>query len=316
MESTVRLGVSACLLGEAVRFDGGHKRDAFISDALSGFVDWVRVCPEQEAGFGTPREAMRLVTIDSAIRLVTVRTKRDVTAMLQDAAAARVADLTRLDLDGFVLKADSPSCGPARVRIYSPEGGAIRNGRGLFAAALAGALPDLPIESEGRLTDPAIREHFFARVFARRRWRALTASSPGVRALMRFHAQHKLLLMAHSPQWYAALGRLVASASRATMTARLEEYAAGFMAALARPATRARHVNVLQHIAGYFKEVIRDPARRELAAAVEEYRQALVPLVVPVSLLSHHARVYGVDYILDQAYLEPYPKALRLRNHV
>jgi len=314
-DTKLRLGVSACLLGNEVRYDGGHKRNPFLTDQLASFVEWVPICPEVEAGFGTPREAMHLVRDGADVKLLTVRTKRDVTVQLEKAVAVRVRDLAALDLDGYVLKKDSPSCGLFRVKVYGGSGAGERSGRGLFAAGLAGAQPLLPLEEEGRLGDPRLRENFIERVFAYRRLRELAAGPVRAADLMRFHARHKLLLLAHAPAAYATLGRLVASARGRVARALVDEYGDGFMQALAVPATRGRHVNVLQHMAGYFDGV--DAAsRRELAATIADYGRGLVPLVVPLTLIAHHARRHELQYLLDQIYLQPHPKELMLRNHV
>jgi uncharacterized protein YbgA (DUF1722 family)/uncharacterized protein YbbK (DUF523 family) len=311
----LRLGVSACLLGNEVRYDGSHKRHPFLTDLLGPFVEWVAVCPEVEAGFGTPREPMHLVRAGGAVRLVTVRTRQDVTTPLQKAVDARLRQLAALHLDGYVLKKDSPSCGLFRVKVYGTSGAAVREGRGLFATGLADAQPLLPLEEEGRLADPTLREAFIERVFAYRRLRDLRARPVRARDLMAFHACHKLLLLAHAPASYARLGRLVASAKGRVGGALLDEYAAGFMQALAVPATRGRHVNVLQHMAGYF-DAADVGSRGELASTIADYGRGLVPLVVPLTLIAHHARRHDVRYLLDQVYLQPHPKELMLRNHV
>jgi len=273
------------------------------------------VYPEVEAGFGTPREAMQLVGSAGDVRLVTVRTRHDVTSQLQKAVTARLRQLATLDLDGYVLKKDSPSCGLFRVKVYGASGAPTRGGRGLFAAGLADAQPLLPLEEEGRLNDPRLRETFIERVFAFRRVRELRAAPVRAGDLMRFHARHKLQLLAHAPAAYARLGRLVASAKGRVASALLDTYAAEFMEALAVPATRGRHVNVLQHMAGYFDEADAG-SRRELAATIADYGRGLVPLVVPLTLIAHHARRQDVRYLLDQVYLQPHPKELMLRNHV
>jgi uncharacterized protein YbgA (DUF1722 family)/uncharacterized protein YbbK (DUF523 family) len=312
----VRLGVSACLLGQPVRFDGGHKRDAFLTGALAPFVQFVAVCPEEEAGLGTPREAIRLVDEAGVRRLVAVRSRRDFTDSLSEAAARRVRQLPALDLDGYVLKKDSPSCGLTRVKVYSPHGVATRTGRGVFAQALAAAMPLLPVEEEGRLCDPVIREHFIERIYASRRLRQLLAGPARVGDLVQFHARHKLQLLAHAPASGAALGRLVAHARVRDGEQAAAEYGRAFMAVLARPATRARHVNVLQHAAGYFRRVLSAAARRDVAASISEYRHGLVPLVVPTRLLDHYARLHDMDYLCDQVYFDPYPRELLLRNQV
>jgi uncharacterized protein YbgA (DUF1722 family)/uncharacterized protein YbbK (DUF523 family) len=312
----VRLGVSACLLGAQVRFDGGHKRDGFLTGTFDRFVEWVPLCPEEEAGFGTPREAMRLVTTADGVRLLTVRTARDVTAPMRTTAAALVERLAAAELDGYVLKKDSPSCGLQRVKVYDHHGSPARSGRGLFAEALCATLPLLPVEEEGRLGDPRLRENFIERVFAYRRLKALHAGPRRAADLMRFHARHKLLLLAHSPSHYATLGRLVAGVRGRITPALAGDYDRGFMQALAVPASRGRHANVLQHMMGYLRDRVTTEVRHDLSVAIADYRQGLVPLVVPVTLVAHHVRQQRIDYLLDQVYLQPHPKELMLRNHV
>jgi uncharacterized protein YbgA (DUF1722 family)/uncharacterized protein YbbK (DUF523 family) len=312
----IRIGISACLLGEEVRFDGGHKRDSFLTDTFGKFVEWVPVCPEVEAGFGTPREAMRLVRHESEVRLLTIKTARDLTATLDDYSERRVAELNAEDLSGYVLKKDSPSCGLERVKVYDTHGVPTRTGRGRFALKLLERFPELPVEEEGRLSDPALRENFVDRVFGYWRLRGLFVGRWTVGALVRFHTAHKLILMSHSPKAYEELGRLV---SRAKAMARAEverRYTQAFMAALSRAATRGRHANVLQHMAGYFKRDLDPSAKAELAEAIEEYRAGLVPLIVPITLVRHHVRSRGVSYLADQLYLDPHPRELMLRNHV
>lgn len=313
----IRLGISACLLGDEVRYDGGHKRDAFLVDTLGPFVEWVPVCPEVELGLGVPRPPVRLVGHDpGAPRLVVEKSGEDLTAGMQRWAAGRVAELRGLGLHGYVLKRGSPSCGLVRVRVYGDDGMPGRVGRGLFAAALTDTLPLLPVEEEGRLTDAGIREAFIERVFAAARWQAFTASRPRARDLVAFHAAHKFAILAHSPRDYAQLGRLAAGAGPRLTTETLEAYGARFMRALAVRATRARHVNVLQHLAGFFKRQLGDDERSELGEVIAEYRRGLVPLVVPLTLLKHHVRRLRVTYLADQVYLRPHPKELMLRNHV
>lgn len=315
-EASLRLGVSACLLGKPVCFDGGHRRDTLLTDGLARFVDWVPVCPEEEAGLGTPREAMRLVHHGAANRLVTIRSRRDLTDTLTDFAATRVPQLAALTLDGFVLKKDSPSCGLMRVKVYSTHGVPARTGRGLFAEALCAALPMLPVEEEGRLCDPVLRENFIERVYAVRRVRRLLKDGTAVGDLVQFHTHHKLQLLAHSPAQYAKLGRLVAHARAMAPERVMAEYRRAFTTALTTIVTRARHVNVLQHAAGYFRRVLSPAACRDLAAAIVDYRRGLTPLAVPLRLIEHYARLHDVRYLCHQVYLNPYPLELRLRNHV
>ena len=315
--SAIRIGVSACLVGQAVRFDGGHKRDDFLSGILGKFVEFVAVCPEVEIGLGVPRESLRLVRDESgATRMVASRSGADLTGTMASYAERRAAALERADLSGYVLKKDSPSCGMERVRVYGRAGMPARDGRGLFADALMRRLPNLPVEEEGRLNDPGLRENFIERVFAYHRLRALFASRWTVGALVNFHTAHKLTLMAHSPSAYAALGRLVADSKRAARAELRERYAAEFMAALSKLATPARHVNVMQHISGYLRDRCDVDSRRELTETIEEYRRATVPLIVPLTLIRHWARRLDIAYLKGQTYLEPHPRELMLRNHV
>jgi uncharacterized protein YbgA (DUF1722 family)/uncharacterized protein YbbK (DUF523 family) len=312
----VRIGISSCLLGEKVRFDGGHKRDGFLADSFGRFVEWVPVCPEVEAGFGTPREPMRLVRAHGRIHLLTVTTEVDLTDRLERFSRSRVGELAAERLCGYVLKKNSPSCGLERVKVYPRHGAPDKSGRGLFAARLVERFPHLPVEEEGRLSDPRLRENFVERVFAYARLRELFDGAWTLGSLVRFHTAHKLILMAHAPAAYQTLGRLVARAKSVGRRALEERYTAGFMEALAVPATRRRHVNVLQHMAGYFKDRLDAPSRAELHGAIDDYRRELVPLVVPITLVRHHVRVHGVEYLAGQRYLEPHPKELMLRNHV
>lgn len=318
--SSLRIGVSSCLLGQHVRYDGGHKKDAFLTGLLARHVEFVPVCPEVELGLGTPRETIRLERGGAArgeVRLVAPKSGADHTDAMRRYAEARVEELARLDLCGYVLKKDSPSCGMERVRVHPRGGGPpARDGRGAFAAVLLARLPLLPVEEEGRLNDLALRESFVERVFAYRRLRDLLEARWTLGDLVAFHAAEKLLVLAHQPEAYARLGRLVAGAKplpRAEVAARYGEL---YMGALARPATRGRHANVLQHMAGYLKQLAAPDERRELAETISEYRRGLVPLVVPVTLVRHHVRRHGIAYLAGQRYLEPHPRELMLRNHV
>ncbi len=311
----LRLGVSSCLLGEQVRFDGGHKHDRFLTDLLGRYVEWVPVCPELEVGMGVPREAVRLEGEVDAPRMVGVRSGTDHTSAMTRFAAARVRQLAGLGLHGYVLKRASPSCGMERVRVYGKGAMPSRRGRGIFAAALMDALPLVPVEEEGRLTDPVLREGFIERVFAYRRWLAL-AAAPTRGALVAFHTIHKFQILAHSPKHYRALGRLVGEQKRQRPTTLVASYGPAFMEALAVHATTAKHVNVLQHLAGFCRAHLDAADRRELAAVIEDYRRFLVPLVVPLTLLRHHLERHRIEYARDQTYLNPHPKELMLRNHV
>jgi uncharacterized protein YbgA (DUF1722 family)/uncharacterized protein YbbK (DUF523 family) len=279
-------------------------------------VEWVAVCPEVEIGLGVPRSTLRLAGRPESPRLVQEATGQDLTSRMRRYAEERVRELEGLDLDGYVLKRASPSCGLFRVRVYRDNGLPSADGRGLFAAALTARLPMLPVEEEGRLNDPGIRESFIERVFAMGRWRAFLSSGPRPRDLVAFHATQKLAVLAHSPAHYARLGRLVAAASRALSRDRLAEYGRLLMEGLAVRATRGRHANVLQHLAGYFKRDLGSDERAELVELVDAYRRGLVPLIVPVTLVRHHVRRLGITYLAEQVYLNPHPRELMLRNHV
>jgi uncharacterized protein YbgA (DUF1722 family)/uncharacterized protein YbbK (DUF523 family) len=312
----IRIGISACLLGDEVRFDGGHKRDGFLADTLGPFVEWVRVCPEVEMGLGTPRETLRLTRGAEGVRMLTTRTQIDHTEGMRRWARRRLGELAREDLSGYVLKKDSPSCGMERVKVYSGHGMPERSGRGVFAEALLDRFPHLPVEEEGRLSDPRLRENFIERVFAYRRLRDLFAGrwTPG--ALVAFHTAHKMALLSHSTTRYRELGRLVADARGLPREELRDRYAALFMETLSRVATPRRHTNVLQHMAGHLKNRLDADSKRELAEAIDEYRRGLTPLVVPLTLLRHYVRLFRIDYLAGQTYLEPHPRELMLRNRV
>ena len=312
----IRVGISACLLGEEVRFDGGHKRDAFLTDEFGRFVEWVPVCPEVEAGFGTPREAMHLRRSAGELRLVMVKTERDVTAPMERLIRRRVPALAAEELSGYVLKKNSPSCGLERVKVYDRDGAlSSEKGRGLFADALISRFPLLPVEEEGRLFDPRLRENFVERVFAYSRLQTLFGGRWGAGSLVAFHTAHKLILMAHSPDAYRRLGVLVAAPRQFSRAELQQRYSQEFMGALAVIATPRRHTNVLQHMAGYFKKLLDRESKAELQSTIDDYRRGLLPLIVPITLLRHHVRVYGVEYLAGQLYLQPHPKELMLRNH-
>jgi uncharacterized protein YbgA (DUF1722 family)/uncharacterized protein YbbK (DUF523 family) len=317
----IRIGISSCLLGQEVRFDGGHKRDPFLTETLGAQVEWVSVCPEIEMGLGTPRETLRLVRSPEPggpLRMMTTRTGIDHTDGMNRWAARRLAELARAepDLCGYVLKKDSPSCGMERVKTYSAGGMPERNGRGLYATALLEKFPTLPIEEEGRLNDPRLRENFIERVFAFRRLKDLFQPGWSLGGLVQFHTAHKMALLAHSTTRYHELGRLVARAGGMSKRDVRAEYEPAFMATLAIVATTRRHTNVLTHMMGHLKRQLAPDSKRELLHSIEEYRQALVPLVVPLTLLRHYVRIHCVEYLAGQTYLEPHPRELMLRNHV
>lgn len=316
LDAPIRIGVSACLLGREVRYDGGHKRDAFLVETFGHYVQWVPVCPEVEIGLGIPRPTLRLERHGADVRLMMPKTGGDHTDAMRDYADKRVAALAEDDLCGYILKKDSPSCGMERVKVYGTSTIPSKSGRGLFAEALMQRFPNLPVEEEGRLNDPPLRENFVERVFAYRRVRSLFGGRWTLGDLVAFHTAHKLQLMAHSPKVYEQLGRLVAQAKGVARAALRDSYESQFMLGLTALATPQRHTNVLQHMAGYFKKQLDDDSKRELQSVIDDYRRGLVPLVVPITLIRHYVRRFTVEYLQGQIYLEPHPKELMLRNHV
>ncbi len=315
MGGTIRIGISSCLLGERVRYDGGHKLDHFLVDTLGGFVEYVPVCPECEAGFGVPREAMRLVGDLSAPRLVTVNAKKDMTEGMKGWIRERLPELEKEDLRGFIFKSGSPSSGMERIKVYDGSGQPRKNGVGLFARAFMERFPRIPVEDEGRLHDMALRENFIVRLFAFDRWKEECDRDRGPASLIDFHARHKYLLMAHSPAKQREMGKLVARIGEMTSGDFGERYEGLFMEALRCRATVKKNVNVLEHLAGYFKDRLGADEKKELAEVIGQYRRELVPLIVPVTLIRHHVRKQGEGYLAGQYYLDPHPLELKLRNH-
>lgn len=313
----IRLGVSTCLLGENVRHDGGHKRDTWLLGGIGPWVEWVPVCPEVEVGMGTPREAVRLVGDAGAPNMVGVRSGRDWTEDLRRWSEERLERLRALRLHGFVLTKNSPSCGLFRVKRYDANGVPSKDARGLWASALTRAFPLLPVEEDGRLCDPRLRENFLDRVFAHERWTRFLDEDGSRKGIVRFHTVHKLTVLSHSPRHYRDLGRLVAEAGKTPIERLRAEYGDLLLAAMAHLATPGRHANVLEHLAGFLKRDVPADDREEVRKLIGDYRAGLVPLVVPVTLLRHHLRrIPGAEWATEQVYLNPYPKELMLRNHV
>lgn len=311
----VRLLVSACLLGEHVRYDGQHKRDAFLVDQLGPFVRWERVCPEVDCGLPVPRPSMNLQGDPEAPRLID-RNGVDHTPRMQRFIEQKLAELEGIELCGYVCKKGSPSSGMERVKVTGPGGMPRPIGAGLFTAAFRARFPQVPVEEEGRLNDPQLRESFLERVFCRRRWLDLVAGGLDRGRLVQFHADHKLQILTHGRVGYTALGRLVAQAGLLGDRELFDRYEAGFMAAMVQRATIRKVTDVLQHVQGHFKKLIGPDEKAELGETIEAYRGGLVPLVVPVTLLKHHVRRHGLSYLARQVFLSPYPAELMLRNHV
>jgi uncharacterized protein YbgA (DUF1722 family)/uncharacterized protein YbbK (DUF523 family) len=316
MTYSIKIGISTCLLGEKVRYDGGHKHNPYITQTLGRFFEWVPVCPESECGLGIPREAMYLVGEADHPRLVTRKTGIDHTGQMLSWAAERLDTLAREDLDGFIFKKDSPSSGLYRVKIVNDKGRPVKSGRGLFAAAFTARFPRIPVEEEGRLNDPILRENFIERVFGLKRWRDVLRKKKSVGNLVDFHTREKLLLMAHSPKYYREMGRLVAEGKKLEGPDLYNRYESLLIEALDRKATASKHTNVLMHILGYFKKQLASDEKQEVLELIGHYRSGHLPLIVPVTLLNHFVRKYHPPYLSGQTYLNPHPLDLQLRNHV
>ncbi len=315
-EEKIRLGISSCLLGEKVRFDGSHKLDRFLTDTLGRYVDYVPVCPEVEVGLPTPRETLRLVGTADAQRLVFSKSGEDITEQMTAWAQKRVVALEKENLCGFIFKSKSPSSGMERVRLYDRNGVPNKTGVGLFAKQFMEHFPLLPVEEEGRLHDPRLRENFIEIIFALKRWRETLAQGKSARGLVDYHTRHKLLMMAHSPEIYRQMGKLVAKAGEIDAETLYQDYLALLMKGLRLRTSLAKHVNVLQHVLGYFKKQLSADEKQEVLTVFESYRARQVPLVVPITLLNHFVRKYDQPYLQQQVYLNPHPVELSLRNHV
>src|SRR5215510_1648251 len=311
-----RLGISACLLGEKVRYDGGDKKDRFLIKTFGNHIDWVPVCPEVEIGMGIPREAVRLVGDPVKPRMIAERSGKDWTPEFNAFAAKRAQALMELDLAGYIFKKNSPSCGVERVRVYSVKGVRTRYGPGLFAAAVMRTLPLLPVEEEGRLNDRALRENFVERVFAYHRWQRLARGRRSISSLVDFHTRHKFVLLAHSERHYKKLGRIVADVKHLAVANAYQEYGHLFMQGLTVHATLKKHCNVLHHMTGYFSKELSPAEREELVEHIFDFRRNLVPRLVPLTLIRHYVNKYDVGYLQRQVYLQPSPKELLLFDHV
>lgn len=312
----IKVGVSTCLLGQKVRFDGGHKKDHYITDILGDYFRFIPVCPELEIGMGVPREAVRLEGDPDSPRMVASRSGKDWTHAMNRYTARRVKQRDLSDICGYVLKKDSPSCGMERVKLYDSSGMPGRKAVGLYAAGLLKQLPLLPVEEEGRLNDLKLRDNFIVRVFAYSRLRKLFGGAFTLDALVRFHTEHKYLLLAHSPAHYKKLGQLVAAAKKFATHELREQYSSMFMEALKSKSTISKNTNVLQHILGFLKELLTAAEKKSILESIADYHQGIVPLVVPLTLLKHYVDLHRIEYIRNQVYLNPHPKELMLRSHV
>jgi uncharacterized protein YbgA (DUF1722 family)/uncharacterized protein YbbK (DUF523 family) len=312
----IKLGISTCLLGENVRYDGGHKLDQFLTDTLGQYVEYVPVCPEVECGLPIPREAMHLEGDLNSPRLVTLKTKQDMTERMLNWAKKRIVELEKEDLCGFIFKSDSPSSGMERVKVYNEKGMPVKKGVGMFARIFMEHFPLLPVEEDGRLHDPGLRENFIERIFTLKRWREVLEKKENRGNVVDFHTRHKLLILSHSPKHYQAMGKLVAKAKEVPIKELYQQYQTILVETLQLKTTPKKNANVLQHMMGYFKEELSSGEKQELLEVIDHYRKEYIPLIVPITLMQHYVRKYDQPYLKQQIYLNPHPLELQLRNHV
>jgi len=312
----IPVGISSCLLGNRVRYDGQHKYDHFLAETLGDYFEYTPVCPEVDCGLTVPREAMRLIGSPENPRLVTIKSGTDFTERMKKWGELALEELAGRGLCGFIFKAKSPSSGMERIKVYPEKGGTPgKNGRGIFAAMFMERFPLIPVEDDGRLHDPVLRENFIERVFAYQKWQALTRGSHSVHDLLQFHSSHKLLLMAHSNVHYRECGKIAASATKKNLPYTEKNYFLTFMEGMKKTATISKNCNVLQHILGYFKKNLTGGEKTEALELIEQYRKGIIPLIVPVTLMNHYVKKYDEKYLKTQYYLNPHPMELKLRNH-
>ncbi len=311
----IKLGISPCLLGEKVRYDGGHKLDRFLTDTLGQYVEYVPVCPEVECGLPVPRESMYLEGDPDSPHLVTTRTKQDMTDRMVQWARKRVKKLEKEDLCGFIFKSNSPSSGMEWVVVYNEKGVPVKKGVGIFARIFIDHFPLLPVEDEGRLHDPELRENFIERIFTLKRWREVLEKKESRGGVVDFHTKHKLLILSHSPKHYQMMGKLVPQAKHLSLKELYQRYQTILMEALQLKTTSKKNANVLMHMMGYFREQLSSDGKQELLEVIENYRQEVIPLIVPITLVNHYVRKYDQPYLKQQVYLNPHPLELQLRNH-
>ena len=315
MEDRIKIGVSMCLLGKDVRWNGGHSKSRFITDTLSEFVDFVPVCPEVEAGFPIPRETFRLVGDPDNPRLITSKNKVDHTDHMLRWARQRVRELKKEDLCGFIFKKDSPNSGLLRVKVYNDKGMPVKKGVGIFARAFTEAFPRVPVEEDGRLNDNKLRENFIEQIFAMKRWRETLQKRKSVGSLIAFHTNEKLLLLSHSQSHYRQMGKLVAVGKSMKASELYDRYEALYTKALALKTSVKKQLNVLYHLLGYFKKQLSADEKQEMLEIYDRYSKGFVPLIVPLTLVNHFVRKYQQPYLMQQTYLNPHPIELKLRNH-
>ncbi len=315
MDDPIKIGVSSCLLGNNVRYNGGHSRSRFVTDTLGQYVHFVPVCPEVECGLPTPRPTMHLRGDPGNPRLVVTKTQEDHTRRMVTWAKKRLDQLATEELCGFIFKKDSPSSGMARVKVFNDKGQPVKKGSGIFAGMFMKRFPLIPVEEDGRLNDAVLRENFIEQIFTYKRWRHNMKTGRTMKNLVAFHTQNKMLIRSHSEQHYRDMGKLVAQQKKLTTAKRYQEYEQLLLKAMRLKATDRKHTNVMFHMLGYFKKVLSKDEKQEMLEVIERYRQGFVPLIVPLTLFNHYVRKYDQPYLKQQTYLNPHPAALKLRNH-
>ena len=317
MEKKIKIGVSSCLLGEKVRWNGDHKKDHYVSGVLANYFEYVSICPEIEVGMGVPRETVALYGNPEKSQMISKKTQIDWTSPMKNYIKNCLKSLAHDDLCGYIFKSKSPSCGLGRIPVYSEFGSnKVRHGSGMFAQAFTKAFPLIPKEDEGRLNDPKIRDNFIVRVFSFYRLQTLFNKQFSLGALVEFHTQQKFLLLAHSRKHYDTLGKLVAKSKSMGRTVLKKKYGEIFMAALEFKATPKKNTDVLLHMMGFFKKILSKGEKEYILSTIEDYRKELLPLIVPITLIRHHVNKHNIEYLMRQVYLNPHPKELMLRNNV
>ena len=317
MEEKIKIGISSCLLGENVRYDSGHKHDRYITDTLGNFFDWIPTCPEVAIGLGVPRPSIRLQFVGKETKLIEPRSENDLTEKMKAFSKRRVKSLAKEGLCGYILKSKSPSCGMARLKIY--RGYAERpatNGVGVFAEELLSTNLNLPIEEEGRLMDPVLRENWIRRVFAFYNFKKMVAFRPSIGKLVKFHSAYKFVVLSHCPKSYKELGQIVANAKSIGINESTIRYEKIFMTALKKKATRAKNVNVMEHLLGFFKKELDSHIRQEILQTIKDFRDGYTTIIVPITIIRHYANILEIDYLMNQAYLNPHPKQLALLSTI
>lgn len=311
----MKIAVSACLLGEKIRFDGGHKHDHFVTDELGRFSEFISFCPEHLA-FGTPRPSIRLVNLEDKVHVQSNKNGTDLTQILIQTSQEELSKIENEPLCGIIFKSKSPSCGMKSAKIYLENGFCEGKEDGVFVKLCKERFPLLPMEEEGRLQDPWLRENFVMQIFAYDSYEKFKASSPSISDLVRFHTINKFMLQAKNEKLYRELGNVVANRDEITLESRLSVYELGFKTAISSKSSIKKNRNVLEHMAGFFKNELTKSEKETLHLHISDYAEKIVPLIVPLSTLALYAQKYNTAYLLDQTFLNPYPKTLALRSHL